>query len=225
MKLKTEVTLFGITAFVLITSAFFVSEAIAQGKFASSTLTTVVEKIGTTYPIAEEDAVVAIQKQLEEMQKSGKLAKLEQEAKDRVTNSALNLEPVKGLSVTQKPSVRFYEPSYTLPENVYDQEGNLIAAQGAVVKPLEVTSVRHKMFFFNGNDAKQVILAQKLAKDIGNNFMPILVEGRWDKMAEKLQQAVYFDQQGKMSRNFGLTEVPVMVSQDGKNLKIETFKP
>ena len=52
-------------------------------------------------------------KYLEEIKKSGKLAKLEQEAKDRMTNSALNLEPVKGLSVTQKPSVRFYEPSYT----------------------------------------------------------------------------------------------------------------
>ncbi len=223
MKLKTEVMLFGIASFVLITSAAFISEAIAQGKFATST--TVVEKIGTTYPIAEENAIVAIQKHLEAMQKSGKLAKLEQEAKDRVSNSALNLEPVTGLSVTQKPSVRFYEPSYTLPENVYDQEGNLIAAQGAVVKPLEVTSVRHKMFFFNGTDQKQIQLAKKLAKEHGNNFMPILTAGRWDKLALELNQAVYFDQQGKMSRNFGLTEVPVMVSQEGKNLKIETFKP
>lgn len=199
------------------------NQAAAQDKAAGSV--PAIEKIGTTYPISEENAITAIQKQLEQMQKSGKLAELEQEARKRATHNALNLEPVKGLLTTQKPSVRFYEPSYLLPESVYDHEGNLIAAKGATVKPLEVTSIRYKMFFFNSNDPKQVALAEKLAKEIGINFMPILVEGRWDKLSEKLNQAVYFDQMGKMSHNLGLTEVPVLVSQDGIRLKIETFKP
>ncbi len=222
MKLKTEAILLGVFSVVMVTAAFWVSEAIAQGKFAEPKS---VEKIGTTYPIAEENAIVAIQKHLEQMEKSGKLAQLQQEAQKRIKKQALELEPVKGLTVTQKPSVRLYEPSYTLPENVYDHDGNLIAAKGAVVKPLEVSNVRHKMFFFDGNDQKQIQLAKKLAKEHGTNFMPILTAGRWDKLAVELNQAVYFDQQGKMSRNFGLTEVPVMVSQQGKQLKIETYKP
>ncbi|WP_434778549.1 conjugal transfer protein TraW [Neisseria sp. Ec49-e6-T10] len=183
-----------------------------------------VEKIGTTYAIAEQDAIESIKQKMERMQKSGELAKMQNEAAKRINQSARQLPKVEGLHQVQKSTVRYVELSYTLPENVYDQEGNIIALAGATVKPLEVTNIRHQMFFFNGNDKEQVKLAKKLANEIGFNFMPILVEGRWDQLAQELGQAVYFDQQGKMSQSFQLTEVPVLVSQDEKRLKLETFK-
>lgn len=178
-------------------------------------------KIGTTYPIAEKNAIDAIQQKLTAMQQSGELAELEKKAQARMTHNALNLPPVEGLTRTSKASVRYLEPSYSLPESVYDHEGRLIAPTGATVKPLEVTTIRHRMFFFDGRDPDQVKLAEKLAKEIGPDFMPILVAGEWAKLSEQLGQAVYFDQQGKMSRNFVLTHVPSLVSQEGKQLKIE----
>lgn len=180
-----------------------------------------VDKIGPTYAIAEDNAIDAIQKKLAAMQKSGELAELEKKAQARMTHNALNLPPVDGLSKTTKASVRYVEPSYTLPDSVYDHEGRLIAPAGATVKPLEVTTIRHRMFFFDGRDPDQVKLAHKLANELGNDFMPILVAGEWAKLSEQLGQAVYFDQMGRMSRNFGLTHVPALVSQEGKQLKIE----
>lgn len=178
-------------------------------------------KIGTTYPIAEKNAIEAIQQKLTAMQQSGELAELEKKAQARMTHNAQNLPPVDGLSKTTKASVRYVEPSYTLPESVYDHEGRLIAPAGATVKPLEVTTIRHRMFFFDGRDPDQVKLAQKLANELGNDFMLILVAGEWAKLSDQLGQAVYFDQMGRMSRNFGLTHVPALVSQEGRKLKIE----
>lgn len=212
--LSTAALLIGITLFISVLLIIGVAQALPV---ASATI----DKIGPTYAIAEENAIEAIQKKLTAMQQSGELAELEKKAQERMTQNALHLPAVEGLQKTTQAAVRYLEPSYTLPESVYDHEGQLIAPAGATVKPLEVTSIRHKMFFFDGRDPEQVQLAQKLAKAIGTDFMPILVAGEWAKLSGQLNQAVYFDQQGRMSRTYGLTHVPSLVSQEGKRLKIE----
>lgn len=184
-----------------------------------------VEKVGTTYPIAEENAIEFIKKHMEAKQKSGEMAKIEADVQNRIKEAALNMKPVEGLTLTVKPSVQYFEPQYVLPETVYDHEGKIIAAAGSIVKPLEVAPIRHKIFFFDGRQEDQVILAKKLAKEYGSAFMPILVAGRWDRISNELKQAAYFDQEGKISQSMRVTEVPVLVSQEGNKLKLESFKP
>lgn len=184
-----------------------------------------VEKIGTTYPIAEKHAIREIQAQLQKRQDNGELAQMQQEVQQRINQSALNLTPVEGLSNTVKGSVRYFEPTYTLPETLYDQDGRIIAPAGTVVKPLEVSPIPFKMFFFDGREPAQVALAKKLAVEYGESFMPILTAGDWYNLSAEMNQAVYYDQQGKMSRSFELSEVPSLVSQEDNLLRVEAIKP
>lgn len=184
-----------------------------------------VEKIGPTYPIAEKHAIREIQEHLKKRQESGELERMQQEVQQRINQAALNLAPVEGLSNVSKGSVRYFEPTYTLPETIYDQDGRIIAPAGTVVKPLEVAPIPFKMLFFDGRSPEQVALAKKLAIKYGESFMPILTAGDWYNLSAEMNQAVYYDQQGKMSRNFQLSEVPSLVSQEGNRLRVEAIKP
>lgn len=40
-----------------------------------------------------------------------------------------------------------------------------------------------------------------------------------------MDQAVYYDQEGRMSKSFQLNEVPSLVSQEGGRLRVEVMKP
>lgn len=182
------------------------------------------EKLGKTYPIIEKHAIQDIQSRLLEKQQNGELERLQQEVQERINHAALNLAEV-DLKTAEKSSVRYFEPSYTLPENIYDHDGQIIAVAGSVVKPLEVAPIPFKMLFFNGHDPAQIELAKRLAQQHGESFMPILTAGRWDILSAELNQAVYFDQQGRMSKSFQLQEVPSLVSQAGNQLRVEVIKP
>ena len=183
------------------------------------------DKIGTTYPIAEKHAIREIEARLKAKQDSGQLAAMQKEVQDRINRSALNLQPVEGLVKATKGSVRYFDPSYTLTETIYDQDGQIIAPAGTVVKPLEVAPIPFKMFFFDGREPDQIELAKKLAAEYGESFMPILTAGNWYELSVEMDQAVYYDQEGRMSKSFQLNEVPSLVSQEGDQLRVEVMKP
>lgn len=183
------------------------------------------DKIGTTYPIAEKHAIREIEARLKAKQDSGQLAAMQKEVQDRINRSALNLQPVEGLVKATKGSVRYFDPSYTLTETIYDQDGQIIAPAGTVVKPLEVAPIPFKMFFFDGREPDQIELAKKLAAEYGESFMPILTAGNWYELSVEMDQAAYYDQEGRMSKSFQLNEVPSLVSQEGDRLRVEVMKP
>ena len=94
-----------------------------------------------------------------------------------------------------------------------------------MVKPLEVAPIPFKMFFFDGREPDQIDLAKKLAAEYGESFMPILTAGDWYELSAEMDQAVYYDQQGRMSKSFQLSEVPSLVTQEGNRLRVEAMKP
>ena len=183
------------------------------------------EKVANTYPIAEKNAIELIQERLKQKEASGELAKIEAEAKRRINENAFNLAPVDGVTITQKGSVRYYQPVYTVPENILDHEGRIIAIAGTKVNPLEVSPIPFKLFFFDGREANQIAMAKQLAEQYGESFMPILVAGKWDELSKEMNQAVYYDQQGRMVESFKINEVPSLVEQEGTRLRIEAMKP
>jgi conjugal transfer pilus assembly protein TraW len=68
-------------------------------------------------------------------------------------------------------------------------------------------------------------MAKKFAVQYGNEFTPILTAGSWLDLSNELQQAVYFDQGGKMTTRLTVSVVPSLVSQEGKLMRIEELKP
>ena len=181
--------------------------------------------IGPVYSIAEEDALKAIDTKLKKMEASGELEKMGTKIKADIESHILEPQPIPGVSTVEKAGVRYFDPTWTLNEDLFDDDGNIMAAKGTVVNPLEVMPISKKLFFFDGRDVAQVEMAKKFAVQYGNEFTPILTAGSWLDLSNELQQAVYFDQGGKMTTRLTVTVVPSLVSQEGKLMRIEELKP
>ena len=186
---------------------------------------TATELVGPTYRIEETDAIETIQNRLKHMQQSGELARLENEAKGNIEKSILEPKPIDGVMTVEKGAVRYFDPTWVLNQDLYDDAGNVMAKQGTAVNPLDVMPIRDKLFFFDGRDRAQVELAKAYAAKYGSDFTPILTAGSWTDLSNELQRAVYFDQMGKMTQRLTITAVPALVMQEGKLMKIEEIKP
>ena len=192
---------------------------------ASTSKPLVTDKFGPTYEIAEKDAIQTIYSKLEALKSSGKLKEIEQQAQARAEKYMLEPEPVKNITTVEKSNTRYFDPTWTLNTDIYDNLGNKIASKGTRVNPLEVKAVNKKLFFFDGRDLAQVEMAKKFAAQYGSEFTPVLTAGSWVDTSEKLQQAVYFDQMGKMTSRLTVTSVPTLVMQEGNRMRIEEIKP
>lgn len=181
------------------------------------------EVLGPTYPIAEENAIETIKKNLAAQAASGELAKKQEQAKKAIIDKSLNLPPVEGLSLAEKNEVRYFDPSIQVAEDIRTPDGVLIAAKGEVRNPLDVMPLTKKLFFFDGRDRDQVALAKRLAATYKLDFLPILTAGSWADLSKEMNTAVYFDQMGKMSQRYGLTQIPVLLQQENKLIRIETL--
>ena len=80
------------------------------------------------------------------------------------------------------------------------------------------------MIFFDARDADQVKKAEQLIQQAKGRAKPILVGGSYMDLQKKWGRQVYYDQQGLLTRRLGITQVPALVSQDGKRLRIDEME-
>lgn len=224
---------YGVTGLVSVLLAVFAVIALSKTVSAKNDINSplasdnnsAIELMGPVYPIQETDALVAIQNRMAAMEKSGELERMKEEVKSRIEGKILEPAPIEGVTTHTKAGVRYFDPTWTLPQDLYDDAGNVIAVKGTKVNPLEVMPVPNKMYFFDGRNRDQVELAKKLSAQYGSDFTPILTAGSWVDLSNELQQAVFFDQEGRMSTRMGITSVPALVSQADKLMKIEELVP
>lgn len=180
--------------------------------------------IGPTYPIAEPHLIRYIEQTLREKERSGELASLEADAKSRVIDSIRNPRPLPGIRRTETPRTFYFDPSIKVEQAIADDKGNIIVPAGNTLNPLDVVSLSKHLLFFDGRDADQVRRARALIEHYGGKVKPILVSGSYLDLMKAWQLAVYFDQQGALTRKFGITHVPALVSQEGSRLRIDELK-
>jgi conjugal transfer pilus assembly protein TraW len=118
----------------------------------------------------------------------------------------------------------YFDPSIKVEQNITDDKGNIIVPAGTTKNPLEVVSLSKHLLFFDGRDAQQVRDARALIDHYGGKVKPILIAGSYLDLMKAWQLSVYFDQQGVLTRKFGITQVPALVSQEGMRLRIDEFK-
>ena len=172
---------------------------------------------GETFPIAEENLLTVIRKKLTSMEADGSIAHAQQEIARKAGRKIRRPSPVKGLIKTQTPRRWFYDPSMTVESDIKDPKGNLIAAKGSVLNPLDKMSWGVPLLLFDGDDPAQVAWAEtqhSLAKWV-------LVKGSPVDLEEKLKRPVYFDQAGMLVNKFGIQQVPCRISQKDKKLLVE----
>jgi len=179
---------------------------------------------GDLYPVAEPDLLDTLRGRLAEMEKSGELARHQAALLDAVTQSALRPAPVAGIGRADAHHTRFADPSFTVAQDIATPDGAVIARRGQRVNPLESVPFTQTLWFIDADDPRQIAWVKRQAA-AGAASKIILVKGSVRAAADALDARVYFDQQGALSRRFGLTAVPARVAAapDGLRLQVDEY--
>ena len=177
--------------------------------------------IGPTYEISEPHLLQMIDRRLRDMERSGELQRLVEQARDRGIESVKHPPPVAGLHPTETARTYYVDPSFTLDRNILGPQGELLFAAGTRKNPLEVVSLSRHLLFFDARDPRQISRARQLIALFRGRVKPILVGGSYLDLMQSWHVPVYYDQQGLLTRRLGITQVPALVSQEGLRLRID----
>lgn len=180
--------------------------------------------LGPTYGIAEPHLLQMIEQRLREKERSGELARIEQEARQRGTDTVRHPPALANVRTTQAARTFFYDPTYTLDRNILGAQGELLFAAGTRANPLDVVSLSRHLIFFDARDARQVRRARELMAHYQGRVKPILTGGSYLDLMKSWRIPVYYDQQGLLTRRLGITQVPALVSQEGRRLRIDEME-
>ena len=180
--------------------------------------------LGPTYEIAEPHLLQMIEQRLREKERSGELARIEQEARARGTDTVRNPMPVAGVRTTVAPRTFYFDPTYALDRNVLGAQGELLFAAGTQANPLDIVSLSRHLLFFDARDTRQVRRALELMAHYQGRLKPILTGGSYLDLMKSWHIPVYYDQQGLLTRRLGIAQVPALVSQEGKRLRIDEME-
>ncbi len=181
--------------------------------------------LGPTYPIAEPDLLKEIERVLKEKEKSGELAKLQKQALERSTQSAMNPRAVEGLTRTRQARTFFFDPSIVANQRITTPEGRVLVEAGQRVNPLDQMAMSQQLIFFDATDPDQVSKAQALIAKAGGRAKPTLTAGSYIDLQKRWGKPVFFDQSGTLVRKFGISQVPALVAQQGRLLRIDEVMP
>ncbi|PND33872.1 type-F conjugative transfer system protein TraW [Achromobacter pulmonis] len=180
--------------------------------------------LGPTYDIAEQHLLQMIEQRLREKERSGELARIEEEARTRGTDSVRNPLPVASVHTTLRPRTFYFDPTFTLDRNVLGAQGELLFAAGTRKNPLEVVSLSRHLLFFDAGDARQVRHARALMDHYRGKVKPILTGGSYLDLMKAWRTPIYYDQRGVLTRRLGIAQVPALVSQEGQRLRIDELE-
>ena len=178
-------------------------------------------RIGPTYSIGEPHLLEDIQRRLQQRQRSGELKMLEDAARARAVKAVAEPAPVPGLRAATTARSFYYDPTLVLDRNVVDDQGRVLFAAGTRRNPLEVVALSKRLLFFDARDPRQVRQARRLIEVHGGRVKPILVGGSYLDLMQAWRVRVYYDQNGTLTRQLGIAQVPALVSQDGLRLRID----
>ena len=177
--------------------------------------------IGPVYPIAEPSLLEVIQARLHEGVASGALARLQRESQARITQEIAHPAPLAGLATTTHARSFHFDPSIEVPFPVTDAEGRVLIAPGTRINPLDTVTFSRPLLFLDARDAAQISRAVSLLGEYHNRLKLILTGGSYLDLMHRLNQPVFFDQHGSLTRKLGIRQVPALVTQDGKRLRID----
>ena len=181
-------------------------------------------RVGPVWPVAEPDLLALIQSRLEEKQRSGELARIQAEFEARSRRTLESPAPVAGLARTRTPRSFLFDPTVTATDTVRDPEGKVLVAAGTRVNPLDYVSLSQPLIFFDARDRGQVSAALALRQHHRGRAHLILTGGSYIDFMRRHDLRVYYDQQGLLVRRLGIRQVPALVTQEGRMLRIDELK-
>ena len=171
---------------------------------------------GATWPVAEPDLLAQIEARLVEMERSGELARLEQEARVTARRKLEKPDPAPGIARATEERSRLWDPSITVARDIRAADGVLIAAAGTRVNPLERVTLARDLLFVDGRRAAEIAWA--LAHERPAKI--VLLAGRPLELMRRHRRPFFFDQGGRLAARFGLRFTPSLIEQAGSRLRI-----
>ena len=188
---------------------------------------------GATWPVAEPDLLEAIEARLLEMERSGELARLEREARERARERLEEPEPVPDIVPATEERSRLLDPAVTVAREIRTPDGTLLAAAGTRVNPLERMTLSRDLVFVDGRRVAEVAWALAREAEGARPARIVLLAGRPLDLMRRHRRPFFLDQGGRLAARFGIAATPSLVGQAGRLLRIteipvadlEDFKP
>ena len=175
--------------------------------------------LGETWRIEEPDLLTQVENMLVEMEHSGELARLNDEARARARERLEAPPAVRGIAPARASRTWLFDPAITVTEDILGPDGAVIAAAGRRIEPLAHRPLTQHLLFIDGTRPVEVewALAQATPTRI------VLLAGRPFELARTHGRAFYFDQAGTLTGRFGLSATPSLMRQEGLKLRITEF--
>ena len=167
--------------------------------------------VGEVFPVAEMSFLTLIE---EKLQDSTILADWTQQ-----TLSQVDRPQALKLPRALKTETHTYVPQVILKNDIVGNAGQIIWKQGTSINALEqLPSYQPHWIFLNADDEAQVHWAKR---QLQGNVKVILTGGSLRDASTSFQQEIFFDQGGRISRQLGITHVPVSVTRKENTLLIK----
>ncbi|WP_337847848.1 type-F conjugative transfer system protein TraW [Sphingomonas sp.] len=170
------------------------------------------------FPVIEPDLLSTIEARLRSAEASGELARTNEMFARRVEAKVRRPDPVEGITPARLARSWDFDPSVTIERDVRDQKGNLIAAAGHKINPLDFVTIHQDLVFIDGDDAEQLSWATAHYTDLKAKI--IFVNGSPIEQMTARKRRFYFDQEGRLTGKFGIEHTPAVVSQNGKVMRV-----
>jgi len=174
--------------------------------------------VGQTFPVIEPDLLSTIEARLRGAEASGELARMNEVFAKRVEQRVRRPKPVEGITPARIARNWDYDPTIAVERDIRDQKGNLIAAAGHRINPLDFVEIKQDLVFVDGDDAAQLAWATARYTDLKAKI--IFVNGSPIEQMTAKKRRFYFDQEGKLTATFGIEHTPAIVSQNGKTMRV-----
>ena len=171
---------------------------------------------GETWAIAEPDLLDVIEARLVELERSGTLAALEGEARERARARIEEPPAVPGIVPATARRTRTVDPSVVLDRDILLPDGMVLAAAGTRLNPLEHVPLRRELLFVDGRRDVEVTWAVERPGPV----RIVLLAGRPLDLARRHGRPFYFDQGGRLAGRFGIEATPVVIEQEGLHLRL-----
>lgn len=180
--------------------------------------------IGPSYPIAERDLIEVMQSRYRQMEKSGELARRNEDYKRRIIQGAENPPPIPGIRRAETSHHFSIDPSYTLEKPIQDEQGRTLFPAGTRINPLDYETMHKTLLFFDAREKSQRRFAENFIRKSPLPVKPVLIGGSPLALMRQWKAPVYYDQHGALTRYFRITHSPAIVTQEGKRFRIDEIK-
>ena len=167
-------------------------------------------QMGETFPIIESDLLETIETRLRTMEANGGIVRLQAQMREQAVASVRRPRPVAGLTPAIARREWLFDPSMQLEDDLVDAKGNLIAARGTRVNPLDHVALGQDLIFVDGTDPAQIdwaVTTYSAAK-----AKVIFVSGSPFDAMKPYQRRFWFDQGGQLTARFGIRHTPAVVT-------------